>query len=141
MSADDNKALVRELLAGVDASREQVLDDLLVTDYDDHNPPPFQGPATGLAGAHDAWQAAANAFSDWKHEVQAQYADGEVVITRTTGRGRHTGDFLGVPATGRDVTMDGIAIHRVVDGKIVEHWAQVDAVGLMMQIGAIPAPG
>ena len=138
--SEENKALVRELLAGADAVREQVLDDVLDADYDDHNPPPFQGPRTGVAGAHDAWKFAVGAFSDWSHEVHAQYADGDVVITRLTGRGKHTGDFLGLPATGRDVTMDGIAIHRVVDGKVVEHWGQVDAAGLLMQMGAIPPP-
>jgi predicted ester cyclase len=140
MSAEENKALVRDLFAGADAAREEVLDEVLAGDYDDHNPPPFQGPTTGLAGAHEAWQYATNAFSDWSHEVLAQHTDGDFVITRVVGRATHTGDFLGVPATGREVTMEGIAIHRVVDGKLVEHWGQVDAIGLMMQMGAIPAP-
>ena len=138
--SDANKALVRDLFAGVDAAREEILDEVIDTDYTDHNPPPFQGPTPGLAGAHDAWQYAVKAFSDWQHDVQAQYTDGDVVISRVSGRAKHTGDFLGVPATGREVTMDGIAIHRVVDGKLVEHWGQVDAMSLMMQIGALPAP-
>jgi predicted ester cyclase len=47
---------------------------------------------------------------------------------------------MGVPPTHKDVTMEGIAIHRVVDGKIVEHWSQVDGLGLLMQMGAIPPP-
>ena len=140
MSAEENKALVRSLFGGADAAREQILDDVLAADYVDHNPPPFQGPTTGLPGAHDAWKYATNAFTDWSHDVVAQYADGDFVITRVVGRAKHTGDFLGVPATGRDVTMEGIAIHRVVDGKLVEHWGQVDAIGLMTQMGAIPAP-
>jgi predicted ester cyclase len=48
---------------------------------------------------------------------------------------------MGVPATGKQVSMEGIAIHRVENGKLVEHWSTVDAMSLLMQMGAIPAPG
>jgi steroid delta-isomerase-like uncharacterized protein len=136
----DNKALVRELFAKVDTGDVGVLDDHVADGYDDHNPPPFQGPARGLEGARDAFAYALKAFSDFKHEVLAQYADGDTVITRVVGRGRHTGDFMGVPATDKEVSMEGIAIHRFEDGKIVEHWSQVDSLGLLMQLGAVPPP-
>lgn len=62
-------------------------------------------------------------------------------MSRITGTGVHTGEFLGIPPTGRRVSMSGIAIHRVQDGRIVEHWAQIDALGLLQQLGAVPAPG
>jgi len=52
--------------------------------------------------------------------------------------GDHTGDFLGIPATGRQVTMSGITIHRVTNGKLSEHWAQIDALSLLQQLGAVP---
>jgi predicted ester cyclase len=141
MSSEDNKALIRDWLTGVDTGKAEVIDDFLSGEVVDHNPPPFQGPATGIAGARDAFNYALGAFSDFKHEIVAQFADGDYVISRIVGRGRHTGDFMGVPATGKDVTMEGIAIHRVVDGRIVEHWAQVDAANMLMQMGAIPASG
>jgi predicted ester cyclase len=89
----------------------------------------------------DAFEYALKAFSDFHHEVVAQYAEGDTVVTRIVGRGRHTGELLGVPATNKEVSMEGIAIHRIADGKVVEHWAQVDAASLLMQIGAIPPPG
>lgn len=57
--------------------------------------------------------------------------------------GTHSGDFLGVPATGRQITMHGIDFSQVVGGKVAEHaehWAQFDGLGVMQQIGAIPAP-
>jgi predicted ester cyclase len=57
------------------------------------------------------------------------------------GYGKHTGDFLGIPPTGKDVRMEGIAIHRIAEHKLVEHWAQIDAVSLLVQLGAIPPPG
>ena len=140
MTAEDNKALVREWLQGVDTAKVEVLDDYLGAEFVDHNPPPFQGPATGIAGARDSFNYALAAFSDFHHELLAQYTDGDYVISRIAARGTHSGDFMGVPATGREVTMEGIAIHHVVDGKIVEHWSQVDALGLLIQMGAIPPP-
>jgi predicted ester cyclase len=139
MSAEDNKALVRQFLAKVDTGDVGVLDEFIAEKYDDHNPPPFQQ-GNDMNAARDAFAYALKAFSDFGHEVKDQYADGDVVITRLVGHGRHTGDFMGVPPTDKDVTMEGIAIHRVVDGKIVEHWSQVDGLGLLMQMGAIPPP-
>jgi predicted ester cyclase len=139
--SEANKAIVRALLEGADRSDISVLDETLAPEYDDHNPPPFQGPATGLDGARDAFSAATKIFSDWSHEVVQQFTDGDYVISRVVGRGKHTGEFLGIPASNNDVQMEGIAIHRIVDGRIVEHWSQVDALGMLMQVGAIPAPG
>ena len=139
--SEENKALVRALLEGADRSDISVLDQVLADGYVDHNPPPFQGPATGADGARDAFTTATKIFSDWSHEVAQQFSDGDFVITRLIGRGRHTGDFLGVPASNAEVSMEGIAIHRVVDGKIVEHWSQVDGLGLLGQIGALPPMG
>lgn len=139
--SEANKALVRQLLAGADRADESVIDDVVHASYEDHNPPPFQGPATGAQGAHDAFANALKIFSDFHHEIGEQIAEGEYVVTRIVGHGRHTGDFLGIPATNKDVTMEGIAIHRVVDGKIVEHWGQVDGIGMLMQMGALPPMG
>jgi predicted ester cyclase len=138
--SEANKALVRTLLEGADRSDISVLDETVESDYVDHNPPPFQGPNTGIDGARDAFTTATKIFSDWSHEVVQQFSDGDFVITRVIGRGKHTGDFLGIPATNKDVQMEGIAIHRVVDGKIVEHWGQVDAMGMLVQMGVVPPP-
>ena len=140
MTTEDNKALVRQWLQSVDTGKVEVIDDYLGADFVDHNPPPFQGPATGLRGARDAFNYALGAFTDFHHEVLAQYTDGDYVISRISGRGTHSGDFMGVPASGKEVAMEGVVIHHVVDGKLVEHWAQVDALGLLIQMGAIPPP-
>jgi predicted ester cyclase len=139
MSSEDNKALVRRFLSKVDTGDVAALDEFVAEKYDDHNPPPFQQ-GNDIAAARDAFAYALKAFSDFSHEVKDQYADGDVVITRLVGRGRHTGEFMGVPPTNQEVSMEGIAIHRVADGKIVEHWSQVDGLGLLMQMGAIPPP-
>jgi len=59
-------------------------------------------------------------------------------VSRVKAWGKHTGDFLGIPATGKEVTMTGIAAHRIANGKIVEHWGQNDVLGLFQQLGAFP---
>lgn len=140
--SEENKALVRKMLDAADRSDLAAIEELLAPDYVDHNPPPFQNPALrGVEGSRDGFNAATKIFSDWRHEVLDQFTDGDRVITRVVGRGKHTGEMLGIPASNNDVAMEGIAIHRIADGKIAEHWSQVDGLGLMMQIGAIPAPG
>ena len=140
MSTEENKALVRRWLQDVDTGDIGVVDKYLDQSIVDHNPPPFQT-QPGFAGAKQAFSYALGAFSDFRHEIEQQLAEGDFVVTRVTGYGKHTGEFLGVPPTGRDVQMEGIAIHRIEDGQIVEHWAQVDAASLLMQLGAIPPPG
>lgn len=140
MSTEENKALVRRWLQDVDTGDVGVVDKYLDPQVVDHNPPPFQA-QPGFEGAKQAFSYALGAFSDFRHEVEQQLAEGDFVVTRVTGYGKHTGEFMGVPPTGRDVQMEGIAIHRIEDGQIVEHWAQVDAANLLMQLGAIPPPG
>ena len=70
-----------------------------------------------------------------------QVAEGDKVVTRIRASGKHAGDFLGIPPTKRDVTMEGIAVHRIADGKIVEHWSTIDAFGLFAQLGVVQPPG
>lgn len=65
-------------------------------------------------------------------------AEGKRVAVRATVEGQHTGDLFGIPATGRNVKVDGIIIYEVADNKIVNHWMQFDTVALMQQIGAMP---
>jgi steroid delta-isomerase-like uncharacterized protein len=82
----------------------------------------------------------ATAFPDGKIVVDDAISEGDMVASRWTMTGTHRGDFLGVPPTGRPIAMKGIDFSRVVDGKIAEHWAEYDVVGVMQQIGAMPAP-
>jgi steroid delta-isomerase-like uncharacterized protein len=82
----------------------------------------------------------ATAFPDAKITVEASINEGDTVASRWTMTGTHRGDFMGVPPTGRQISMKGIDFSRVVDGEIAEHWAQFDAIGVMQQIGALPAP-
>ena len=78
-------------------------------------------------------------FPGYRYEIHEQIAQGDMVANRVTWHAVHTGTFKGVPATGRPVELRGINLFKVRDGRIVEQWAQPDFLGLMQQIGAIPA--
>jgi predicted ester cyclase len=88
-------------------------------------------------GVHAEFRAA---FPDIACPVEDSIAEGDKVMVRTTCRGTHKGVFAGVPPTGKQVTMPGMVIYRIADGKVVDRWGLFDDLGLMMQVGAIPAP-
>jgi predicted ester cyclase len=136
-----NKELVRRFMQAIDTGDPAILDQYVAEDYVDHNPPPHPDLPKGLPGSRRAFELGLIGFSEFHHEIEDQIAEGDKVVSVIRGWGKHTGEFLGVPASGREVTMYGISIHRIQDGKIVEHWAQIDAVGLLQQMGAIPGPG
>jgi steroid delta-isomerase-like uncharacterized protein len=78
------------------------------------------------------------AFPDHERTVEDQFSDDLHVVTRWTATGTHQGQFMGVAPTGKRVTITGISIHRIRDGKIVEEWQEWDSLGLMQQLGVVP---
>jgi predicted ester cyclase len=80
------------------------------------------------------------AFPSYQLIAEDMIAEGDKVVVRSTFRGTHKGDLMGIPPTGKQVTMPLILIYRIAEDKIVEHWMQADALGLLQQLGAIPAP-
>ena len=80
------------------------------------------------------------AFPGYQLRAEDMIAEGDKVVVRSTFRGTHKGDLMGIAPTGKQVTMPLILIYRIADDKIVEHWMQADALGLLQQLGAIPAP-
>jgi len=81
------------------------------------------------------------AFPDVHFTIEDQIAEGDRVVTRWTARGTHQGPLVGIPPTSKQVTMSGIAIYRLVDGKIVEQWGVNDMLGLLQQLGVVPILG
>jgi predicted ester cyclase len=136
----DHKSIVQNFQRDIDTGRASVLDGYIEAGYTDHNPAPFASKAPGIVGQKETFNIALDIFSEFKHVVEDQVAEGDKVATRITGSGKHVGPLLGIPPTNKMVTMSGIAIHRVANGKLVEHWGQVDGVGLLAQLGAVPAP-
>jgi steroid delta-isomerase-like uncharacterized protein len=82
-----------------------------------------------------------SAFPDIKRPVEDLVAAGDKVVARWTSFGTHSGEFMGVPATGRFLRTSGITIFRLEDGKIVEEWSESDMLGMLQQVGAIPGAG
>jgi len=141
MSLDENKQLIRryvEAIDGNDSDDWSVLDEFIAEDFVAHNPP-----LPGVSLDREGMKQAAEIFrvaTPGKHEVTLQVAEGDLVVSRIVGRGVHAGELLGIPATNKEVETDGIAVHRIRDGKIVEYWSVTDVARVLMQVGALPGP-
>lgn len=85
-------------------------------------------------------QSLRSAFRDFQLVIEDQIAEGDKVVTRVTFQGTHRGEYRGVAPTGKQVRYSGIAIDRIVDGKVVEMWHVADTLSLLQQIGAMPSP-
>ena len=79
-------------------------------------------------------------FPDWNCVINDFVVEGDKVVNRWTGTATHTGNFFGIPPTGKSVTVEGITIHQVADGRIVNDWSQSDQLTLMQQLGVAPGP-
>ena len=114
-----------------------LLDDLAAADYVEHDPLPGQG--DGRQGLKDRVTMIATAFSQ-TFTIEDVIAEGDRVVVRWTGSGKHVGEFMGIPPTGRSFTIAGIDIHRIEGGRMAEHWHVVDQLSLLQQLGLIPGP-
>ncbi len=113
-------------------------DGALATWHDDgftNHTAPF-GVPDDYAGLEASMAMFLNAFSDTRLEIHEQVAEGAMVTTRVTFHGTHSGEFFGMPATGKTVSMAGMRMDRVANGQITDHWAVFDTAGLMQQLQA-----
>lgn len=139
MSTEANKSVLRrffeELFNTGDLS---VADEIVVVDYVNHNTVP--GELYGREGLKAFVTLLRTAFPDIHFTIDDQIAEGDKVATRLHFTGTHQGEFAGVPATGKPVTVTAINVQRVAHGQIQETWLDWDALGLMQQLGAISGP-
>ena len=115
-----------------------LLDAVLAPDAVDHNPTPGQEP--GRDGIKKAFAEFRAAFPDMRMSVLDMVAEEDKVACRIVTRMTHRGDFQGVRATGRQVTLSGIDILRIANGAVAERWGEFDTLGLLRQLGASAAP-
>ena len=115
----------------------ELADQILSPDYVDHNAAP--GLAAGIEGFKQGVELYRNAFPDLKIRVDDMIEEGDKVVTRWTATGIHNGELMGIPPTGKAVLVTGISIDRCANGKVVEHWDVFDQLGMMQQLGVIPA--
>ena len=139
MSTEANKALVRRYRDIHNSNNLAALDEIVAADIISHNGLPGLPP--GLEGGKMAHMAFVAAFPDGHVTTEDLVAEGDKVVERFSFHGTNTGPFLGAPATGKQVTATGMAIFRIANGRIVEHWGENDTIGVMQQLGLIPAPG
>jgi predicted ester cyclase len=133
-------ALVRRSYAEAWASLDgEALGRFYAADYVDHNPMSPEGSGLDALKAEAAMLKAAFP-GGMQMTLDLLFAHDDLVVGRWTSRAKHEGPLMGIPATGKAVTITGIDISRVAGGKIVEVWHQEDIAGMLMQVGAIPAP-
>ena len=114
-----------------------VLDELAVEEYAENDPLPGQG--NGREGLKQRVAMIQDAFGQ-TFTIEDMVAEDDKVVVRWTGSGSHSGEFLGIPPTGKSFSIAGIDIHRFVDGQMAEHWHVVDQLSLLQQLGVIPQP-
>jgi steroid delta-isomerase-like uncharacterized protein len=141
VSEEENKAVIRRWIEAYNERDLEAEADVLAPGYVAHVPV-APGPL-GLEGL-EAWRQFTapftEAFPDLRLTVEDIMAEGEMVAARVAFHGTHRGEFQGIPPTDKEVAFSEITIDRVVDGKVEEHWFEMDLLGLMQQLGAIPEP-
>lgn len=141
MSTEANKAVVRRYRELHNTNQLDRLGEVLADDFVPHTLMPGV-PAT-LEGAKMVHQSTLAIFPDNRVTTEDLIAEGDKVVERWTQTMTHTGApfFVGnIPASGKAIKTTGISIYRIKDGKIVEHWAEMDFLGVLQQVGAVPAP-
>lgn len=133
--SERNTAAVRACFEQAARGNFAALDAILTPDFVLHSPDDVRG-AAGLAGMVESYRSA---LPDLELTIDHQFAAGDYVASRFTIRGTHDGDLIGVPASGRPVEFTGVTISRCQDGRIAEEWELTDTVGLLGQVGALPA--
>jgi steroid delta-isomerase-like uncharacterized protein len=134
----DHGATARQLYERISAGDVDGFGDLLADDFVEHEETP--GLAPTKEGVKEFFKMYIAAFPDMRMDPEDVLASGEKVIVRVRARGTHQGDFMGVPPTGRSVSVEAIDIlHFRDDGLVHEHWGVFDAMALMQQLGAVPA--
>ena len=140
MSVEDNKAVICRLYDEVFAKWNLgVVEDLVGPEFVGHEMPP--GTPPGPVGFKQFYGWLRSAFPDLRYVVDDVIAERDKVVVRWTWHCTHKGDFMGVPPTGKQATVSGMAIYRLAGGKCVERWVELSLLGLLQQLGVAPTPG
>ncbi len=137
--AERNKAVVRRYYDEiVNGDKWELVDELLAPGFQGHKQSP--GQEANRAQIKEGLAYLRQSSSDYRQVVEEMIAEGDRVVAYYTFQGTHTGDYAGVPATGKRFCFPGIDIWQVRDGRLVGHWFVGDTYGFMQQVGAVPAP-
>ena len=140
MSVKENKAFIDRMTKEFwNTGNMAVIGEFYSADYVGHDPSGLH--AGDLAQFKQSAQAIFTGFPDLRVSIDDLVAEGDKVVKRWTAHSTHTGEFMGIPATGNPVETTGIHIYRIAGGKIAEVWANSDSLGMMQQLGVIPPMG
>ncbi|MEZ4521375.1 MAG: ester cyclase [Thermomicrobiales bacterium] len=135
MTSEQNRALHERYIDEMNRENFDFLDEYLAPNYVMHGagveiegPEAFKHYVKTMTGA----------FSNLERRAEDTFATGDRIVTRWSGSAKHTGEFAGIPPTNREVKITGIIISRVEGGRVVEEWEEIDRLGLLQQIGAVP---
>jgi steroid delta-isomerase-like uncharacterized protein len=139
-TTDANKAIVTDFIGALFTKGDPgAVDDYLAEDFVNHDPP--FGATADREGMRTAGMMFRSVFPDWRSDLHLLVAEDDIVVEMFTATGTHTGtEIMGVASSGHTVTLPGINIFRLRDGRIVERWGRLDDLGLLTQLGVIKHP-
>ncbi len=138
--SEENKAVSRRVVEEVfTRGNLDGLDEIVDPNFVNHDPASPEE-VRGPEGLKQFVQLYRSAFPDLEVTIEDQVAEGDEVASRWSARGTHQGELFGIPPTGRETRVTGITIDRIQGGKIVESYNNWDTLGLLQQLGAVPAP-
>ncbi len=137
--SEQNKQIVRRYRELHNQNRVELLGEVVADNLVSHNLMP--GLPGGLKSAQMVHQGVTASFPDNFTRTEALISEGDLVVERWINTGTHSGaPFGGAPANGKKFSISGISIYRIKDGKIVEHWGEMDTASIMRQLGMMPMP-
>ena len=138
MSIEQNKSIVRKYAELTNARDLDAAFAHFSPSFVDHAVRPGMPP--GIEGTRLFFNMMFTAFPDLRATIQDIIAEGDKVVARVSWRGTHTGDFQGLPPTGKQIVIGAFITERLKDGKAVEHWSLFDQLAMMQQLGLVPSP-
>ncbi|MBI3696279.1 MAG: ester cyclase [Acidobacteria bacterium] len=136
--SETNKNTIRTVREEALSKRNlDLLDGLYADDYVYHGPP-LLGELRGPTAFKELAKGFVEAVTDLREVVEDQLAEGNKVVTRLSGSGRHTGELMGAAPTGKDLKLTAIVISRFENGKIAEEWVEFDGLSFLQQLGLVP---
>jgi predicted ester cyclase len=133
----ENRDIVRRYAQMFDTGDLNEADELFAPDFIVRH---LDAPELDRGGWKEFSRPFVSGFSERRLAVEGLVTEGDQVVARMTFSGRHTGEFFGIAPTEREVRFTGIVWFRIAEGKIVEHWGEFDALGLMQQLGIMERP-
>jgi steroid delta-isomerase-like uncharacterized protein len=139
VSEEDNKAIIRRWIEAFNQRDLQGEADVLAPGFVAHVPAASR--PLGLEAWRQFTAPFVEAFPDLRLTIQDITAEGDTVAARVAFHGTHRGEFQGLPPTGKQVAFSSMEFNRVVDGKVEEHWVEINLLGLVQQLGVATVPG